>query len=159
MVEEIRGQQKITEHVVEYCKGLFGHNRECWLNLGSDFWPSDSKVPDNDISTLTMEFQLEEIKKVVMEVKVNSAPGPSGFGTFFFQKFWELIKGDLAAMFKDFWEGNLDIKCLNFSVITLVPKLKEANNIKQFHGICLLNVDFKCFTKVLTNRLVIKKGD
>lgn len=32
--------------------------------------------------------------------------------------------------------------------------MKEANTIKQFRPICLLNVDFKCFTKVLTNRLV-----
>jgi hypothetical protein len=35
-----------------------------------------------------------------------------------------------------------------------VPKLKEANNIKHFRPICLLNMDFKCFTKVLTNRPV-----
>jgi len=35
-----------------------------------------------------------------------------------------------------------------------VPKLKEANTIKQFRPICLLNVDYKWFTKVLTNRLV-----
>jgi hypothetical protein len=32
--------------------------------------------------------------------------------------------------------------------------VKEANCIKQYRPICLLNVDFKCFTKVITNRLV-----
>jgi hypothetical protein len=57
-------------------------------------------------------------------------------------------------MFQDFWEGHLDIKRLNFGVITLVPKLVEANTIKQYRPICLLNVDYKIFTKVLTNRLV-----
>ena len=57
-------------------------------------------------------------------------------------------------MFKDFNKDQLDIKRLNYGVITLVPKLKEANNIKQFRPICLLHVDYKCFTKVLTNRLV-----
>jgi hypothetical protein len=57
-------------------------------------------------------------------------------------------------MFSKFYDGLLDIKRLNYGVITLVPKLKEANNIKQYRPICLLNVDFKCFTKVLTNRLV-----
>lgn len=39
-------------------------------------------------------------------------------------------------------------------MITLVPKLKDANTIKQYRPICLLNVDYKCFTKLLTNRLV-----
>ena len=61
---------------------------------------------------------------------------------------------DLMCMFQDFEKGSLDIKRLNFWVITLVPKIKEANNVKQYSPICLLNVDFKCFTKVLTNRLV-----
>jgi hypothetical protein len=57
-------------------------------------------------------------------------------------------------MFLDIYEDTLDVKRLNYGVITLVPKLKEANNIKHFRPICLLNVDFKCITKVLTNRLV-----
>lgn len=48
-----------------------------------------------------------------------------------------------------------DIKRLNYGVITLVPKIKEANTIKQYRPICLLNVDYKCFTKLLTNRLVL----
>jgi hypothetical protein len=57
-------------------------------------------------------------------------------------------------MFQDFWENKLDIKKLNYGATTLVPKLKYANVIKQFRTICLLNVDYKWFTKVLTNRLV-----
>lgn len=57
-------------------------------------------------------------------------------------------------MFRDFSNDQLDIKRLNYGVITIVPKLKEANNIKQFRPICLLNVDYKYFNKVLTNRLV-----
>lgn len=36
----------------------------------------------------------------------------------------------------------------------MVPKVKEANNIKQYRPICLLNVDYKGVTKVLNNRLV-----
>jgi hypothetical protein len=35
----------------------------------------------------------------------------------------------------------------------LIPKLKEANNNKQFGLICLLGVDYKWITKVLTKRL------
>lgn len=57
-------------------------------------------------------------------------------------------------MFQDFWKGHLDIKRFNYGVITLVPKLKETNTIKQYGPICLLNVDYKIFTKVLTNKLV-----
>jgi hypothetical protein len=49
--------------------------------------------------------------------------------------------------------GNLDISRLNYGVITLIPKIKEANNVKQYRPICLLNVSFKIFTKLIMNRL------
>lgn len=56
-------------------------------------------------------------------------------------------------MMSDSHKGDLDIKRLNYGVMTLVPKLKEANTIKQFCPICILNVDYKGITKVLTNGL------
>jgi hypothetical protein len=38
-------------------------------------------------------------------------------------------------------------------VITLLPKVKDANKIQQYRPICLLNVVFKIFTKTLMLRL------
>jgi hypothetical protein len=38
-------------------------------------------------------------------------------------------------------------------VVTLVPKVADANNVKQFRPICLLNVSFKIFTKLIMDRL------
>jgi hypothetical protein len=125
------------------------------MGLNDIFWPMEMKLNETEKAALVKPFGVDEIKGVVMEMKVNSAPGPNGFTTIFFQKFWDTIQGDFLSMFQDFWEGHLDIKRLNFEVITLVPKVKEANCIKQYRPICLLNVDYKCFTKVLTNRLVL----
>jgi len=111
-------------------------------------------LSEEDSSYFIKSFSLEEIREVVMNMKENSAPGPNRYGVVFFKNCWEILKGDIINMFKDFHEGLLDIKRLNYGVITLVPKLKEANSIKQYRAICLLNVDYKCFTKVLTNRIV-----
>jgi hypothetical protein len=102
---------------------------------------------------LVRPFRDQEIKDVIMEMKENSAPGPNGFGVSFFKKFWDILKGEIKAIFSDFHKGILDVKRLNFGVITPVPKVKEANIIKQYRPICLLNVDFKWITKTLTNRL------
>ncbi|WVZ54587.1 hypothetical protein U9M48_005361, partial [Paspalum notatum var. saurae] len=38
---------------------------------------------------------------------------------------------------------------LNFGVITLLPKMKEATKIQQYRPICLLNVSYKIFTKIM----------
>jgi hypothetical protein len=67
--------------------------------------------------------------------------------------FWSLIKDDLMALFRDFHAGDLPLFCLNFGIITLLPKEKEVKKIHQYRPICILNVSFKIFMKVLANRL------
>lgn len=100
------------------------------MKLGDNFWPASYSLEEVDKAALIKVFELAEIKSVLMEMKDNSTPRPDGFGTSFYKAFWELIKGDVLAMFQDFWAGSLDIKRLNYGVITLVPKSKEANTIK-----------------------------
>jgi len=83
----------------------------------------------------------------------NKAPGPDGFPAEFYQVFWEVIKKDLLALFSDFYEEKLPLFCLNFGVISLTPKTNDAKKIQQYRPICVLNVSFKIFTKVGTNRI------
>jgi hypothetical protein len=61
---------------------------------------------------------------------------------------------DLLALFVDIHNGILSLHSLNFGVITPVPK-KQAIKVENFRPICLLNVSFKIFTKVFTNRISI----
>jgi hypothetical protein len=57
------------------------------------------------------------------------------------------------ALFTDFHKEDLNLFSLNFGIITLIPKILEAIKIQQYRPICILNVSFKIFTKVATNRL------
>jgi hypothetical protein len=56
-------------------------------------------------------------------------------------------------MFVQLQSGELPLFRLNFGVITLLPKKEDACRIEQYRPICLLNVSFKIFTKVGTNRV------
>ena len=66
--------------------------------------------------------------------------------------------GDCDARFNEpFYEfhvGRLPIHSLNFGVITLLPKVVDAAWIQQYIPICLLNMSFKIFTKVINNRIL-----
>ena len=42
---------------------------------------------------------------------------------------------------------------LNYGIITLLPKVQDAEKIQQYRPICLLNCLYKWITKVLTLRL------
>ena len=57
------------------------------------------------------------------------------------------------ALFLDFFNEDLNLFSLNFGIITLIPKTQKATKIQQYRPICVLNVSFKIFTKVGTNRL------
>jgi hypothetical protein len=52
-------------------------------------------------------------------------------------------------MVLDFNKAELDLSRINYGVIILVPKIKEANRIRQYKLICLLNVDFMIFLSYL----------
>jgi hypothetical protein len=83
----------------------------------------------------------------------NKSPGHDGFPAEFYQIFWDVIKRDLMSLFTEFRQGSLPLFSLNFGIVILLPKCAKALKIQQYQPICLLNVSFKIFTKVLTNRL------
>jgi hypothetical protein len=59
----------------------------------------------------------------------------------------------MLDLFMEFHSNSLDIKRLNYGIVTLIPKIKDASRIQQFRPICLLNCIYKWFTKVLILRL------
>jgi hypothetical protein len=70
------------------------------------------QLDEDDKDLLTSPFSLEEIKEVVFSLKHNSAPGPDGFPSEFFQDFWDTIKSDLFNLFKSFHDGSLNAQRL-----------------------------------------------
>jgi hypothetical protein len=105
-----------------------------------------------DITQVIVEENSILTEEAIFQMKHNKAPGPDGFPAEFYQVYWSLIKNNLMAMFDGFHKNDLPIHSLNFGVISLLPKLQEAKQIQQYRPICMLNVSFKIFTKVLANR-------
>jgi hypothetical protein len=64
-----------------------------------------------------------------------------------------VIKGDLMPLFTQLHASEMPLFKLNFGVITLIPKKENAVQIQQYRPICFLNVCFKIFTKLSTNRI------
>jgi len=112
------------------------------------------QVSEEENQVLMAPFSEEEVKMAVLDMEHNKAPGPDGFPAQFYQFFWWIVKPDLMSLFHEFHAGRLPIHSLNFGVLTLLPKIIDAVRIQQYRPICLLNVSFKIFTKVLNNRLL-----
>ncbi|KAL9659592.1 hypothetical protein QQ045_024399 [Rhodiola kirilowii] len=81
------------------------------------------------------------------------APGIDGFPAVFYQKFWEKVKASVVSKVRRFWmDGFLD-KEMNKTLITLIPKKKDADRMEDWRPISLCTVAVKIITKILAMRL------
>jgi hypothetical protein len=149
----VEGEEQLRSYITNYYKNLFGCPDRGGLSLNESSVEDIPQVTGEESGRLIEEFSEKEIRDAIFQMKHNKAPRPDGFPAEFYQVFWSLIKVDLMAMFRDFHRGNLPLFSLNFGIITLLPKEKEVKKIQQYSPICMLNVSFKIFTKVLANRL------
>lgn len=145
--------EEIRKIIYDYYKELFGSEDRKGVVLMDNVWESEGRVTENENIELTKPFTIEEAEQVVKEMKENTAPGPDGLSVSFYKNFWGIIKGEIGKMIEDFNSNKLDLARLNYGVITLIPKVQEANNIRQYRTICVSNVIFKIFTRMMMNRM------
>uniref|UniRef100_A0A803PDR5 Reverse transcriptase n=1 Tax=Cannabis sativa TaxID=3483 RepID=A0A803PDR5_CANSA len=92
-------------------------------------------------------------KKVVFEIPGNKAPGPDGFSSFYFQDNWELVGEDVYRTVTSFFDSGKILKEINTTVLTMVPKMKCPNTVKDFKPIACCNAIYKIATKLLSSRI------
>jgi hypothetical protein len=115
---KIEGQGNLKNYITGFYKCLFGEPEQNSFSLDPDRTEDIAQVTQEENNFLTVPFTEDEIKKAIFEMEHNKAPGLDGFPIEFYQKFWDVIKGDLITMFQDLYDGDLPIFSLNFGVIT-----------------------------------------
>ena len=66
------------------------------------------------------------------------------------------IKEDIYRLCDEFYSHQADIKSINSSYITLVPKKDNPEHVSDSRPISLLNSSIKIITKILANRFQSK---
>ena len=102
------------------------------MHLDENFREQSQRMSEEGNTDLTKPFTLEELDAAVKDMKNSTAPGPDGFSIEFFKDFWPKVREDIKEMLDDLHAGVLDLWRLNYEIIILLPKLREANNIKQY---------------------------
>jgi hypothetical protein len=149
----ITGQENLKNYISDYYKSLFGPPPQGSCTMIEDINNYINQISGQENEILIAVFTEEEVKEAVFQMEKNKSPGPDGFPAEFYQICWDVLKDDLMAMFECFHRGELPLFHLNYGTIILLPKKENAIQIEQYRPICLLNVSFKVFTKVGTNRV------
>jgi len=107
----------------------------------------------SNLDHLCCPFTSEEMDSVILLLPNDKAQGPDGFNNLFFKKSWPVIKWDMYRLCNDFYHHQADLKSINYSYITLVPKKDNPERVSDFRPISLLNSSPKFVSKLLANRL------
>lgn len=108
---------------------------------------------NNNLGGLETPFSRQEIDEVIADLPNNKSPGPDGFNNEFIKGCWNLIALDYYKLFEALFEGEIYLKSINTSYITLIPKKEGPTTTSNYRPISLLNTSFKLITKILANRL------
>jgi mannosylglycoprotein endo-beta-mannosidase len=149
----IEGHEQLKAYVTNYYRNLFGAQEESSFSLNETQTDDIPHVSMEKNGFLTEPYSEKEVMKAIFLMEHNKASGPDGFPAEFYQTFWDTIKSDPLDLFNVLPTGQLELFRLNFGEVILLPKVNQAERIQQFRPICLWNVSFKIFTKVVTIRL------
>ncbi|KAL4560291.1 hypothetical protein LXL04_032441 [Taraxacum kok-saghyz] len=83
----------------------------------------------------------------------DKAPGPDGYNFRFLKKLWNIICEDIVAAVQFLWKFKTINPGSNTSFITLVPKNKDPQSLKEYRPINLIGCITKIVSKLLTSRL------
>jgi hypothetical protein len=104
------------------------------------------------LEEISQSFLQEEIDLVLKHMPPDKSPGRDGFTGIFLKRCWPIIKEDFLKLIQDFHEGTLQLKNINESYITLVPKVHSPESVNDYRPISLTNACLKFLTKLVANR-------
>uniref|UniRef100_A0A251V012 Putative RNA-directed DNA polymerase, eukaryota n=1 Tax=Helianthus annuus TaxID=4232 RepID=A0A251V012_HELAN len=111
-----------------------------------------------DIEFLSGEFTEKEIKDAAFGCGADKAPGPDGFNFKFLKRFWRFFECDFRNIMNHFHATGEISKESSSSFITLIPKVLDPTDLKEYRPINLIGVISKVISKILANRLKLVVG-
>ena len=89
----------------------------------------------------------------INKLKADKSPGEDGLTGEFYKSFKDVIIKPLTEIINSIWiQGNQPPSHKN-ALIKLLYKKEDHRKLKNWRPISLLNIDYKIYTKILTERL------
>ncbi|CAL1368079.1 unnamed protein product [Linum trigynum] len=102
---------------------------------------------------LTMQVSRGEIRQAVFVIGQGQSPGSEGFTAGFYQRFWDEIGVAVSDAILSFFQSSRLLHSVNHTLLTLIPKVSNAESMRQMRSIGLCQVLYKIIAKILSSRL------
>jgi hypothetical protein len=111
------------------------------------------KISDDMNNELCKDFIVEETGDALFQIGPMKAPGTDGYPAKKIQRNWDLLREEIIGAVTEFFRTRIMPEGLNDAAIVLIPKTKDASNLKDYIPISLCNVVYKIISRCIVNRL------
>ena len=123
------GRASIEALVVDYFEHLFATsspdvNEQYLCNLGG-------RVSFEDGEMLVRPFTKAELENALKQMAPTKAPKPDGMTALFFQRYWRMVGNAVCRVILNVLNGGPMPNKLNHIVISLIPKVKKPESMKE----------------------------
>lgn len=97
---------------IDNTKNIFNTDNNC-IDNGLDEEVIPNLITNTVNNMLTLIPTLDEIHSEIFSMNKDRAPGPDGFGAYFYQTYWEIISLDVSNAVKEFFSSGCQHTCPN----------------------------------------------
>ena len=144
---------EVSEAFLAYYRMLLGTTHDHRTPVIKQIVQQGPVCQDHHKSILNAPYTADEVKSALFSIPGVKAPGPDGFGSYFYKDAWHIVGDEVIAAILDMLQNGKLLKEVNHTVITLIPKTKCPKDVSEFRPISCCNTIYKCITKVLCGRL------
>lgn len=129
---------------------LTNPHKESIVSMLQDVTP---KVTSSMNEQLLYEFTRCEVARAIKQMHPSKAPGPDGFPTLFYRRYWSKVSKTIICNVLDILNVKRPVRKWNETYIALIPKIQQPKAVVDYRPIGLCNVSYKIVAKVLVNRM------
>ncbi|KAL0451735.1 UNVERIFIED_CONTAM: putative mitochondrial protein [Sesamum latifolium] len=149
----VEGDAGIRRVILEYFKSIFSSSNPSADTMEEVVSSLENRVSEAMNEDLLRRYTSEEIEQTLKQMHPLKSLGPDGMSPIFFHKYWNIVRLDICACVLDFLNNGSLNPTLNFTLVVLIPKCSNPEEMAHFRPISLCNVIYKLTSKMIANRL------
>ncbi|CAK8689745.1 unnamed protein product [Clavelina lepadiformis] len=117
------------------------------------------KLTPEKSDSLETPISYEEIETAIRTLKLGKSPGPDGITAEMYKECWPIIKTEVKEVLQYWFANKIVPKEIKRGIVTIIHKKGDNAELKNYRPITLLNLDYKIYSKILTNRFNVVLPD
>lgn len=123
-------QNDTEQEVVNFYTQVVGSESQVTQEVKIDAIRKGRSLTWENAKMLIQLVTEDEVYKALQGIGTDKAPGVDGYGSLFYKSSWQIIKTDVMAALKEFFEKGKLLPAMNCTLVTLIPKTMRARSTR-----------------------------